>query len=103
MKVPKKGENDVSEPEHLKFIIVYDANHNQYSVSAHNVQAEKAEQLVAQWNPHLVAGCSLITLDQTRRHKTAEGRDCRTCRKIVARSSNLSPKPKLERKERRNK
>jgi hypothetical protein len=93
----------VSEPEHLKLIIVYDANRNQYSVSAHNVQAEKAEQLVAQWNPHLVSGCSLIMLDQTKRHKTTEGRDCRACRKIVARSANLGPKPKLERKERRNK
>jgi hypothetical protein len=93
----------VAEQEHLKLIILYDANHNQYSVSAHNVQAEKAQQLVAQWNPQLVAGCSLITLDQTKQHKTTDPRDCRTCRKIVARSANLSPKPKLARKGRRNK
>lgn len=93
----------MSEPEHLKLIVVYDANHNQYSVSAHNMQAEKAEQLVAQWNPHLLAGRSLITLEQPKRHKTTEGNDCRACRKIVARSANLSPQPKLERKERRNK
>jgi hypothetical protein len=89
----------VATKERLKLVVLYDGNHNEYSVSAHNASPEQAQDAVARWNRHLRAGYSLIAIDQSRRHKATDPRDCRTCRKTVARSSNLSPKPKFVRRE----
>jgi hypothetical protein len=83
----------VTEKELLKLIVLYDRNHNQYSISAHNQNTEEARRFVEQWNPQLVSGCSLIALEQSRRHRSADARDCRACRETVARSANLEPKP----------
>jgi hypothetical protein len=54
--------------------------------------------MVDRWNPHLIAGCSLILLDQPSPHSVTDARSCRTCRRIVDRSANLNPKPKFARK-----
>ncbi len=86
--------------EPLKLIALYDGNRNEYSISMHNQGPDEAEQFVARWQPHYKPGYSLIVLDQPSRHGTSEPEDCRTCRKIVARSANLDPKPKF--KNRRN-
>ena len=84
--------------ERLKLVALYDANHNEYSISAHNVEVNQAQEMVDRWNPHLIAGCSLILLDQTSRHSITDARSCRTCRRIVARSAKLNPKPKFVRR-----
>ncbi len=42
-------------------------------------RVDDAQRFVEQWNPQLVSGCSLIVLDQSRRHSTVHGRDCRAC------------------------
>lgn len=84
--------------EPLKLIVIYDANRNEYSVSAHNQNAEDAKRFADRWNPHLIPGCSLIALDQPRRHQTADPHSCQACRDIVARSAHLSPNPKFKRR-----
>jgi hypothetical protein len=85
----------VNDKERLKLIVLYDANQNEYSISAHNLEVEPAQQMVDRWNPQLIEGCSLIVLDQVNRHSVADARSCRTCRRIVERSANLDPKPKF--------
>jgi len=88
----------VTDQLQLKLIVLYDRNRNEYSIAAHNLNAEQAQALVDKWNPHMIQGCSLIVLDQPRRHRVAEGKDCRTCREIVARTAGLEPKPKYTRR-----
>jgi len=90
--------NDVTDKQHLKLIVVYDRNRNEYSISAHNQSAEEAQKFVDQWNPQLIQGCSLILLDQVRRHRATHGRDCRACRETVGRSAHLEPQPKFIRR-----
>lgn len=88
----------MTDKEHLKLIVLYDANRNEYSISAHNLEVEPAEEMVGRWGPRLIRGCSFIMLDQANRHSVTDARSCRTCRRIVARSANLKPKPKFVRK-----
>ncbi|MFY9561299.1 MAG: hypothetical protein WAQ52_13785 [Terriglobales bacterium] len=88
----------MAEKESLKLIVVYDHNRNEYSISAHNQSADEAQRFVEQWNPQLIAGCSLILLDQVRRHSAVHGRDCRACRETVARSAHLEPQPQFIRR-----
>lgn len=88
----------MADKERLRLIVVYDQDRNEYSISAHNQSAEEAQRFVEQWNPQLVSGCSLIVLDQSRRHRATEARDCRACRETVARSAHLEPQPKFIRR-----
>ena len=81
----------------LKQVVTYDRNRNEYSLAAHNRTSEEADAVVAKWSNHLRPECSFIVLDQTRRHRTEEAKDCRACRKTVARSAHLEPKPKFVR------
>jgi hypothetical protein len=76
---------------------VYDRGRNQYSTLAHNQSAEEAQRLV-EWNAPLMLDCSLIELDQPRKHRELSPEDCRACRKIVARSANLTPQPEFIRR-----
>lgn len=84
--------------ERLKLVALYNANGNEYFISAHNLSPEEAEQFIAQSQPECQPGYSLITLDQGSKHRITEAEHCRTCRDIVARSANLEPKPKFRRR-----
>jgi hypothetical protein len=81
----------------LKIVVVYDPGRNEYFILAHNQTTEEAQRLV-ELNTPLVKDCSLIVLDQTRRHRTADSHLCRACRETVTRSSHLSPHPKYKRR-----
>ena len=83
--------------ERLKLVVLYDANENEYAMSAHNLSEEEAALVVSKWQQHFKPGCSLITLDQLKRHQTEDATRCRACRNTVARSANISPKPKFKR------
>lgn len=89
----------MSNEEKLKLILLYHRTENEYSILTHNQSAEEARQFTERWNPHLVEGSSLISLDQTRRHGTADAQDCRACRETVVRSTHLEPQPKYRRRE----
>jgi hypothetical protein len=90
----------VTEPQEgpLKLILIYDANRNQYSITKHNQNADLAQRFVKEWNPQLVPGASLITLEQRRRHRTEDPQDCRLCREIVVHSAGIDPKPRFKRR-----
>ena len=85
-------------PERLKLVVLYEADHNEYSISAHNQSAEDAQRIVDQWQPTRLAGVSPIVLDQSRRHQTQDAERCRACRDTVARSAHISPTPTLKRR-----
>jgi hypothetical protein len=87
----------LSEPI-LRLVVLYDANANSYSVSAHNRTPDEAGALVQERNPHLEHGSSLITLEQPKVHKAADAQECEACRDIVRRSSGLVPLPKFVRR-----
>lgn len=89
----------MNDKERLKLIVLYDANQNEYSISAHNLEVEPAQEMVDRWGPHLIRGCSFILLDQANRHSVTDAGSCRTCRRIVRRSANLNRTPKFARKE----
>ena len=82
----------------LKLVVLYDRTRNEYFISAHNQSAEEAQAFADRWNPHMITGCSLIMLDQPRRHSAAEAEECRACRRAVARSAHLEPRPKFKRR-----
>ena len=88
----------MTDKEKLKLVVSYDRNRNEYSIVAHNQSAEEAQRLVDQWNPELAPGSSPIALDQTRKHGTLHGNECRACRETVARSAHLEPQPKYIRR-----
>jgi hypothetical protein len=90
--------NDLATKERLKIVVLYDANHNEYSISAHNQSADEAQRIVEEWQPQLVPGSSLIVLDQSRQHRTPDADHCEACRNIVARSANISPQPAFKRR-----
>jgi hypothetical protein len=85
----------VTDKLHLKLVVAYDRNRNEFSIPAHNQTPEEAEGYVATWTHHLRPDCSFIVLDQTRRHRTEEAKDCRACRETVTRSAHLEPQPKF--------
>jgi hypothetical protein len=89
----------VATKERLKLVVLYDANHNEYSISAHNQSADEAQRIVDEGQPQLVPGSSLIMLDQSKQHRTTDTDDCQACRDTVARSANISPHPKFKRRE----
>ena len=82
----------------LRLVIVHDAGKNKYSVSAHNITPEEAEALIQEWNQHLVEGCQMLALAQTKPHRAPVPQECRTCRDTVARSSSFPSKPKFNRR-----
>lgn len=88
----------MAKKERLKLVVLYDANHNEYSISAHNQSADEAQRTAEEWQPQLVPGSSLITLDQSRQHRTTDADHCEACRDTVARSANLSPQPTFKRR-----
>lgn len=79
----------------LKLLVAYDRN--EYSIAARNLTKDEAEAHVGRWTPHLRPDCSFIVLDQMKAHRRNAG-DCRSCRRIVARSAHLQPKPKFIRR-----
>ena len=81
----------------LKLVVAYDRNRNEYSIPAHNQTPEEADGYVAQWSHHLRPECSFILLDQMKRHRAEEAKDCRACRETVARLAHLEPQPKFVR------
>lgn len=85
-----------SEPLHL--VVLYDANHNQYSVLAHNQNAEEAKRLVEEQTAAECSGVSLIVLDQAKHHRQQDPERCRACREIVDRKAHISPKPRFTRR-----
>lgn len=87
------------EREHLKLVVLYDANRNEFAISAHNLGANDAQRFVDKWQPHFKPGYSLIQLDQTRRHRGQDAATCRACRETVARSAGISPTPKFKRRD----
>ena len=85
----------MTDKEQLKLVVAYDRNRNEYSIAAHNRAPEEADAHVAEWSHHLRPECSFIVLNQTRRHRTEEAKDCRACRETVTRSAHLEPQPKF--------
>lgn len=85
----------MTEQQHLKLVISYDRNRNEYTIGAHNQTPEEADGYVAQWSPHLRPDCTFIVLVQTRRHRTEDAHHCRACRETVARSAHLEPQPRF--------
>lgn len=85
------------QPQHLKLVVAYDRNRNEYSLPAHNLTAVEASDYLNTWSHNLRDGCSLIVLDQIKRHRTEEAKNCRACRETVARSAHLEPQPKFVR------
>jgi len=88
----------VTRNECLKFLVLYDAGENEYSVIAHNLSDAATRRIVNDWQPHLSPGIALIALDQPHTHPTSEAEDCQPCRETVARSANITPKPKFKRR-----
>lgn len=82
----------------LRLVIVHDAGKNEYIVSAHNLTPEEAEKLIKEWDQHLVEGCRMLALAQTKPHRAPTAEKCRTCRDTVARSSGFDPNPKFKRR-----
>jgi hypothetical protein len=89
----------VDEAIKLKALIVYDADKNEYSASAHNCDPQQVAQLVEKGQPDLCAGCRFIVLDQKRAHKTPDAQQCRACRDQVRKLSGLQPPPRFKRRE----
>lgn len=87
----------MNEQQPLKLVVAYDRNRNEYSIAAHNLTKDEADAHISRWTPHLRPDCSFIVLDQVKAHHTNEPKDCRACRKIVARSAHLEPRPKFTR------
>ena len=79
--------------------ILFNATEGVYKVLAHNQIPEEATRFRETWNPHLIPGVSLITLEQHSAHTTDNAQSCRTCRRTVRRSSGLQPLPKFQRRE----
>jgi hypothetical protein len=79
----------------LKLLILYDARRNAYTICDHNLTPEQAKAQVVEWR-----GKSLnaLTVDQNSKHKANDPQDCRTCRRDVARTSGLYPKPRFQRR-----
>jgi hypothetical protein len=88
----------VTDKQQLKLVVTYDRSRNQYFIEAHNQTPDQADSYVAELTPHLRPDCSFIVLNQTRRHRTEEARDCRACRETVTRSAHLEPQPKFVRR-----
>ena len=88
----------MSEQQPMKLIVAYDRDRNEYSIAAHNQQAEEADRFLEKWSPHLRPESSFIVLAQAGRHETEDSQRCRACRDTVARSANLQPKPKFKRR-----
>ena len=65
--------------EPLKFLILFNATENVYSVSAHNQTPAEAQSFIEEWQSHLKPGFSFIALDQRKPH-TATAATCRACR-----------------------
>jgi len=84
--------------EKLHLVIIYSASENIYSLSMHNEPREQTEKFVADFNPHMKPGFTLITLEQHKAHKTKDVQDCQACRETVRRSSGLEPLPKFTRR-----
>lgn len=84
--------------EPLKAIVIYDPNSNEYSISAHNQDAKEAHRVIKDWNTHPLAGCLLILLNQTERHRTDDPQACRTCRDAAAQSEALYPQARFVRR-----
>jgi hypothetical protein len=87
----------VNDKQQFKLVVTYDRNRNEYSIPAHNQTPEEVDGYVAAWSHHLRPGCSFIVLDQTKRHRTEEAKNCRACRETVTRSAHLEPQPKFVR------
>jgi hypothetical protein len=87
----------VNQPE-LNLVVLYHAQENTYSISAHNRTPDEVSRLIAAGTPHLEPGLSLLTLKQRKPHKSADAASCRTCRETVQRSSGLRPVPKFQRR-----
>lgn len=82
----------------LKIVILYHATENEYSISAHNQTAEEAQKLLAEWQPHLKPGFSLVVMDQREPHKAADAAACRACRNTVRHRSGFAPMPAFRRR-----
>src|SRR5215469_1041386 len=92
--IPRKGEHPPMSSR-LKLVILYDARHNVYTVSAHNLTLEEANKTVADLKAKLLFA---LSVDQRARHRTNDVEACRACRRDVARSSGLDPRPKFQRR-----
>jgi hypothetical protein len=79
--------------------ILFNAAEGVYKVLAHNQIPEEAARFRGTWNPHLIPGVSLITLEQHSAQTTDNAQSCRTCRRTVRGSSGLQPLPKFQRRE----
>lgn len=88
----------MNEPEPLHLIVLYDANHNQYSVLTHNQSAEAAKRLVEEQTAAECSGASLIVLGQAKHHREEDPERCRACREIVDHKAHISPKPRFTRR-----
>ena len=79
----------------LKLVILYDARNNVYTVMSHNLTPEEADKALAEYREKLLQA---LSVNQRARHRTADPEDCVACRRDVARTSGLEPKPKFQRR-----
>jgi hypothetical protein len=88
----------VNEPEPLQLVVLYDANHNAYSILAHNRSPEEAQRIVAEQTSAECSGCSVIVLDQLKRHRVGDAERCRACRERVKDAAHVTPQPQFTRR-----
>jgi hypothetical protein len=81
--------------EPYKIVILYDAKHNSYTVTDHNLTAEEANWLVQDLHKQLLPALTVI---QEMRHLRREAEACRACRHDVTRTSGLTPRPRFQRR-----
>jgi hypothetical protein len=81
----------------LKLVILYDARNNSYSICDHNLTLDGAKRAVAERGGKLL---SPFILNQRARHRNDDPQACRACRREIAHSSGLQPKPRFQRRDR---
>jgi len=82
-------------PSNLKLVILYDARNNAYAVCGHNLTAEEAKAMTAEYGAKLLLA---LSVDQRTKHKAADPEACRACRRDVAHASGLKPSPTFQRR-----
>jgi hypothetical protein len=81
--------------KNFKLVILFDAKHNSYTVTDHNLTPEEADWLVQDLRKKLLPA---LKVNQEMRHKRQDAEACRACRQDVARTSGLTPRPRFQRR-----
>ena len=88
----------MNEPEPLQLVVLYDTNHNTYSILAHNQSPEEAKRIAGGQTGAECSGGSVIVLDQLKRHRVGDVERCRACRVRVKDAAHVTPEPQFTRR-----